>query len=283
MSASVPPPPGSLPKPPPAAQPTVLTVTTTRDVMDILAGDPSPARLNTALRRLAKWRATLLENTLVAKSGTTVLSGPFRGMTYALRATEGSRIARLLGAYEAGLAPVIETIIARAYPIVIDVGAAEGYYAVGLARRMPGSRILARDSDPAAQIRCGELAAANGVADRIEIGGHIGHADFAICAALPTVVLCDIEGAEDALLDPVAAPGLAHADILVEVHEGMMPGLIDRLQARFAPTHAITRIDRVLAPETLPAWTETLSDLDRLLLLWEWRSSPTPWLWMQRT
>jgi len=25
-----------------------------------------------------------------------------------------------------------------------------------------------------------------------------------------------------------------------------------------------------------------LGDLDRLLLLWEWRSTPTPWLWMRR-
>jgi hypothetical protein len=26
---------------------------------------------------------------------------------------------------------------------------------------------------------------------------------------------------------------------------------------------------------------QELSDLDRLLALWEWRSGPTPWLWME--
>ena len=33
----------------------------------------------------------------------------------------------------------------------------------------------------------------------------------------------------------------------------------------------------------LPAWMEELPDLDRLIALWEWRSGPTPWLWMQHT
>jgi hypothetical protein len=32
----------------------------------------------------------------------------------------------------------------------------------------------------------------------------------------------------------------------------------------------------------LPEWMEGLSDMDRLLALWEWRTGPTPWLWMQR-
>ena len=187
----------------------------------------------------------------------------------------------MLGCYEASLAPIIEAIIARAYPLIIDVGCAEGYYAVGLARRMTGSRVLARDANPAALVLCGQLAALNGVAERVEIGGRMGHADFAICAAQPTVILCDIEGAEADLLDPVAAPGLMAADILVEVHDVMQPGLSTLIAGRFAATHRITRLDRRITGD-LPDWMDSLSDLDRLLALWEWRGGPTPWLWMQR-
>lgn len=62
----------------------------------------------------------------------------------------------------------------------------------------------------------------------------------------------------------------------------MRPGLLALLTDRFAGTHRITRIDRSLRPDLLPDWAETLSDLDRLLLLWEWRAAPTPWLWMER-
>ncbi len=109
----------------------------------------------------------------------------------------------------------------------------------------------------------------------------MGHDDFAVCDAAKTVVICDIEGAEGELLDPIAAPGLTRADVLVEVHEGMRPASLALLTARFEASHRIQRIDRVLRPDRLPGWTEDLSDLDRLLLLWEWRSSPTPWLWME--
>ena len=41
-------------------------------------------------------------------------------------------------------------------------------------------------------------------------------------------------------------------------------------------------IGRALDASGLPDWMESLSDLDRLIALWEWRSGPTPWLWMTR-
>lgn len=264
------------------AEPTELTRRMTADLARLAAGPASAARLNAALRMLAKWRAELLANTLARRQGTRIAAGPFAGMDYPVRAAEGARVVRMLGAYEPGLDPVIETIIARAYPLVIDIGCAEGFYAVGLARRMPGARVLARDISDRAQARCLALARANGVADRVEIGGQVLHGDFAICADQPSVVICDIEGAEADLLDPVAAPGLLGADILVELHPAAQPDLVEVMQRRFAPSHRITRIDRALAPERLPAWAEEMSDLDRLLCLWEWRMGPTPWLWMER-
>ena len=265
-----------------ADTPSPLTQATAEGLRRLLDGDPSVAQLDAALRYLAKWRSALLDNTLAQQTGTTVQDGPFKGRAYPVRAAEGARAARLVGAYEASLAPVIETIASRPYATVIDIGCAEGYYAVGLARRMPQALVLARDTSPAAQSLCRALAEANGVADRVEVGGEVGHADFVLCDAAPTVLICDIEGAEADLLDPAAAPGLTQADILVEVHEGMRPGLLATLTARFTPTHLIARIDRSLRPDLLPPWAERLSDLDRLLLLWEWRAAPTPWLWMER-
>jgi ribosomal protein L11 methylase PrmA len=180
------------------------------------------------------------------------------------------------------LAPVIEMIITRPYHQVIDVGCAEGYYAVGLARRMPQVQIIARDANPAALQLCAQLAAANGVADRIILGGLMRHQDFDICAVHPTLVICDIEGAESDLLDPTSATGLRHADILVETHDCITSGLSTLIADRFAATHDIARIERRLNPDALPDWTHHLSDLDRLLMFWEWRTGPTPWLWMTR-
>ena len=114
------------------------------------------------------------------------------------------------------------------------------------------------------------------------IGAEVTPADLALCQVARTFLPCDIEGAEGALLDPAKAPALTEADILVEVHDALHPGLLATLTARFAPTHRVTRIERSLRPDLLPDWAEGLSDLDRLLLLWDWRATPTPWLWMER-
>ena len=73
---------------------------------------------------------------------------------------------------------------------------------------------------------------------------------------------------------------MTRADILVECHDVMRPGLTDLLAARFAASHHVTRINRQIDAR-LPDWMEELSDLDRLIALWEWRGGPTPWLWMQ--
>jgi hypothetical protein len=224
----------------------------------------------------------VLANTLAVLGQGVIATGPFAGMRYPMQASEGGRAPRLLGTYEASLHPVIETVIARAYAQVLDIGCAEGYYAVGLARRMPETVVHARDRESRARKLCAELARANGVEAQLRIGPEVTHADLACCSDAPTFILCDIEGGEATLLDPVLAPGLADADMLVEVHEGMRPGLLSALSDRFKPTHRITRIDRSLRADLLPAWAERLSDLDRLLLLWEWRATPTPWLWMER-
>ncbi|MCU0902907.1 MAG: hypothetical protein MUE83_03415 [Tabrizicola sp.] len=262
--------------------PTALTDAVDASLARIAQGRPGPARLEAQLRQLAKWRSLVLANTIAARMGDVVPAGPFAGMRYPVQASEGGRAPRLLGAYEASLHPVLETVIARGYPQIFDIGAAEGYYAVGLARRMPGATIHARDTDPRARALCTDLARANGVEARVRVGPGVGHDDLALCAQAPTFILCDIEGAEAALLDPTRAPALAKADILVEVHEAGQPGLVATLTQRFTSTHSVTRIDRALRPDLLPDWAETLSDLDRLLLLWEWRATPTPWLWMER-
>src|SRR6476659_6966695 len=76
-----------------------------------------------------------------------VLQGPFRGMQYLSRAYFGSVLPKLLGTYELELREVIESICQLGADRIVDVGAAEGYYAVGLAVRSPGSTIVGFELD----------------------------------------------------------------------------------------------------------------------------------------
>ena len=76
---------------------------------------------------------------------------------------------RLLGSYETELHEIVERVVAAGFDRVIDVGSGDGYYAVGLARRLPASTVEAYDPDPVARRRCRALAEVNGVLDRIDV------------------------------------------------------------------------------------------------------------------
>jgi hypothetical protein len=240
----------------------------------------SKARLKFALRELGKWRTLLIQNAVVMAHGTAVLDGPFKGMKLPANAAEGCFVPKLLGSYESPLHPVIERIVASSYDRIVDIGCAEGYYAVGLALRMPTTRIFAFDVNENAQATCRDLAILNGVSDRIAVGALFSGADFAGYGG--SCVICDIEGAERALLDPATYPGLREVDVLVEAHDCFSPGLSGLLRDRFAPTHEIESFDS--RPSAVPqlAIMEKWDELDRLLAVWEWRSGPTPWLFMTR-
>jgi 2-polyprenyl-3-methyl-5-hydroxy-6-metoxy-1,4-benzoquinol methylase len=240
-------------------------------------------QLNNALRLLSKWRSVLIQNTLLQQQGTVVMQGPLAGMDFLPQSAEGCHIAKLLGCYEQPLQPFIEQAIQAAYPTILNIGCAEGYYAVGMARRMPNTQVLAFDLNPKAQEVCTALAQKNGVSDRIKVGALFKPEDFQAYANQKVLVLCDIEGAESDLLNLEAAPTLKGMDLIVESHECLIPGITQTLIDRFNDTHQITLIQdngqRQL--QDGPQWFINLAHLDQLLATWEWRSGATPWLVMK--
>lgn len=251
-----------------------------RETMGSWAGTPSMAELNWVLRLLCKWRGRVLADTYFARHGEAIYGGPFKGMAYVRNATEGALIPRLLGTYESELHPHIAALAEAGLECVVDVGCAEGYYAVGLARRMPGVTVYAHDIDANALAACEALAAKNGVADRVVVGGEFKAEDFQRFAGRRTLVMVDTEGAEVEILQPDRGPALAAMWIIVETHDGYTPGALATLRTRFAATHDIVRVDGGHKTAELPGWLRALGHLDQLLAVWEWRAFPTPWLVM---
>ncbi|MGQ0559209.1 MAG: hypothetical protein ACT4OE_06445 [Sphingosinicella sp.] len=261
-----------------------MTEVVTAKIRERIAGwpeNPDKDDLNKLLRLLAQWRSQMISRTQVHVHGTAVAGGPFAGMTYVAHATEGSLIARLLGTYESELHPHLLRIAARPPQCVVNVGCAEGYYAVGLARLMPATIVHAFDIDPKAQDACRALAGQNLVADRVVVGGAFAAEDFQAFAGKRTLVILDVEGAEIDLLRPDLAPALAAMDIIVETHDVACPGTLAALTARFAASHDIVRVDQQPKQYQLPAWLAEMGHLDQLLAVWEWRLKPTPWLVMR--
>lgn len=107
----------------------------------------------------------------VRRYGHRVRYGPFAGMEYieGLEHTLADLVAKLLGTYEREVAMVIQEWMSLGITCLIDIGCAEGYYAVGYAYAMPRPPSMRLTSTPARE-RCFALAKRNGVAERVVIG-----------------------------------------------------------------------------------------------------------------
>ena len=252
-----------------------------RELAAALPDDVSILQLNEMLRLLGRWRSQVVANTYISHEGARIRSGPFAGMEFVTQQTEGPLCPKLLGTYESELHPHLAGFAAEGIDCVIDVGCAEGYYAVGLARLLPSATVYAHDIDENARRTCAALAARNGVADRVVVGGEFAPEDFERFAGRRTLVIVDTEGAEVDILQPDLSPALATMRLIVETHDIYRRGALETLRQRFAGTHDIVRVD--LGPKVLdlPTWLQELPHFDQLLAVWEWRAAPTPWLVMR--
>ena len=201
-----------------------------------------PASVRNALRPLKDPAGALLSAMLRSKSGNRVISGPFAGMAFRYPQQE---YAMLLGTWEMELSWVWEEILASTYPLMVDVGAAEGYYAVGMAYRKPGMKVLAFEMQTRVREKLRTLQRLNGTS--VEIREKCEVEDLAALGddLAGAFVLMDVEGYETVLLDPVSIPRLAKATILVELHEMYAKGCRDLIKERFLHTHDIRLIEGV--------------------------------------
>jgi hypothetical protein len=175
-----------------------------------------------------------------------VLSGPFAGMIYVDTSFSSELRPKLLGTYELEIRERLEAAIERAPRRVVVLGAAEGYYAVGLARRLPSASVVAFEANERARAVLADLARRNGASDRIEIRGlcDVPTLRAALGDGERTLVFSDVEGAEAILLDPRIVPELARVEMLVETHDCFLPGTRAALVERFCASHEIAVVEQ---------------------------------------
>ncbi len=175
----------------------------------------------------------------IFSNDTNVRHGPFEGMKYLSQAHGSRLLPKITGCYESAIQPWLVESFKKPYSKAIVIGCAEGYYAVGLAYKMPELSVLAYDQSETAQLLCQDLSQMNGVAGRIEIKNKCSQAELNIHAGKNTLIICDIEGGEKSLLDMEAAKTLQYSDLIVETHDCVEEGITQTLVERFLDTHKI--------------------------------------------
>ena len=220
------------------------------------------------------------------RTASTVQQGPFQGMRLVTKSAGSAYIPKLLGIYERELRDAVESLIAWKPDQVVDLGAAEGYYAVGMARRLPQAKIHAFEMMPDAQALLARNAKANDVRDQIEIHGEATAANLQPLLSHfgRTCVICDVEGAERQLLDPGVIPALKKTPVLVELHDFIDPEITALLKQRFQETHHIKHIWQTGRSRTEFPWNTLYTRLlPKTYLDWsvsEWRPVRMAWFWM---
>ena len=199
----------------------------------------------------------------VSENGAAIRRGAFAGLVFPESALGHTNhmAAKLIGTYEPGVIAFLGEQVGST-DVFVDLGSGDGFFCTGMARLGPVRSIgyeVNRYERKVAQ----QIAAVNNV--EVETRGL---ADETELNALPDgrlLILCDIEGYEEELLDPQLVPRLREATMVVEAHDQFRPDVITVLTERFRETHEIERIfARPADPsefDELKGWDEKSAEL----------------------
>jgi hypothetical protein len=178
-------------------------------------------------------------------TGERVATGPFAGMWVPFDAPwdDGNVGTKFAGSYEHELHRIVEVALRREPSTIVNVGCAEGFYAVGFALRAPRAQVVAFDIDPASLRACREATRKNGVAERVTILRGVQDPRQMAVGGERRLIVVDCEGNEGFLLDPRLCPSLARSDLIVECHDYLKPGVSGIIAERFERTHIVGLIE----------------------------------------
>jgi hypothetical protein len=220
-----------------------------RRIIDILKDLDSELQLKRELKKLpiltSKTKKVKREiaNFVFEKMDGYVFSGPFINLRLKKDSILAGTPSMILGCYEKELHPVFNRIIANPPAKFIDIGAAQGYYVVGIACTTKDTKIVGFEMVDEYLNMAKSLAAYNGVQDRISWKGLCDIVELKKEVTPGTFILCDCEGAEKELLDPEKVPALINSEILVELHDFFAPGATATIIDRFRNSHTLTLIN----------------------------------------
>ena len=214
-----------------------------------------------------------------------ILAGPFKGGLARTGSWSGRQYlpAQISGSYEL---EAVETIASRQpFERVVDLGAAEGFYALNIVDLGFCKEMIAfEEDDLAKELLLGEAEARN-LADSPTKFKVLGRAtEDSLGEALEgspngrNLLISDIEGGEFEIFSPSIISQLQAFDLIIEVHSTEQSAINDQIE-KFLPSHEVRFAKRVsLAVDAIWAIHSDLSELEAANLAHEGRAYQQGWL-----
>lgn len=197
----------------------------------------------------------------------------------------------LLGTYEIAVCAILEAL-GSPDKVLVDLGAADGIFGIGLVRNNVFARSLCFEMDEQRRHAIQHRAAEMGLADRVAV---YGKADRDLPAILSEhggepakrVILCDIEGAEFDLFDDALLEQLSGSHVIIEIHDFLLSDpeqaarAFDELSQRAGKYFNVYEIrDGLRDIRNIPLLRHW-SDWDAWLMCVEARYRMMRWLWLE--
>lgn len=238
------------------------------------------ARINRAIYQ----RQLILSRDLDQKFNSVVKYGLFKGFKLSTSTwwAKRERGAMLLGLYEI---EVLESLkkIPPTYTTFIDLGAADGYYGVGVLVGNLFQNSICYEISELGRQTIKENASLNGVSNRIQIRGTADK-DFYKGIDQNTlnnsVLLIDIEGAEFDLVHKETFAAFKNSVIIIELHEWNLADAsmeLEKLKNDSQSTHVITEFRTSHRDPAAFSELKKYSDTDRWLICSEGRPEVMRW------
>lgn len=237
-------------------------------------------------------RRHYLSQLLREQTGSVVQYGLLKGYVFGVSLWAEAAVGTyLLGTYEAQICAILDGLKSPR-KVLIDIGAADGLYGVGLVAVGAFCRSLCFEANERFRDNLRQAAAAAGVSAQISIHGtaQLDTIQRAVVESgvdpANAVVICDIEGGEFELFDEALLNFLSGAHVIIETHDFLYKGelspasaladLKQRASAHFN-VHEVKDGMRYLRDVPL---LEGWSDADTWTMCMEGRKRMMTWLYL---
>lgn len=238
--------------------------------------------MNNNLSELIWSRKLELLDIICQKTNNTVIQGPFKNMKILKKFSwgDGDTSGKLLGLYESELHQYIEQALNNNPDVFVNIGCAEGFYGIGLALRNPNVTSALFDINDQAISIARENAYINNV-HNIQFNSNcsIDNIKSYLVNKNHPLIIIDIEGHENTLLNPNIIPELLNSSIIVESHDCIIPNTTQNIINQFKFTHNIYQISQGPKNPYIDI-IHDLPDIDKMILCMEFRPSTMSWLYM---